>query len=173
MTAYHEAGHTVVAEVLEPGSVTLVSIANYTGDAAGITSTYQTQEYYNSINYMKNRVKVVLAGKAATELEYGEIDVGATNDLNRAFKIASRFYDDYCGFGFDSSIFFSRDVSDSQKERFNQRIAIELERNYMEVKEILAKNREFVEKVANRLLEKPTLMMSDIQEIKKTCKIVR
>ena len=173
MTAYHEAGHTVVAEVLEPGSVTLVSIANYTGDAAGITSTYQTQEYYSSINYMKNRVKVVLAGKAATELEYGEIDVGATNDLNRAFKIASRFYDDYCGFGFDSSIFFSRDVSDLQKERFNQRIAIELERNYMEVKEILAKNREFVEKVAEKLLEKPTLMMSDIQEIKKTCKIVR
>ena len=42
-----------------------------------------------------------------------------------------------------------------------------------EVKEILAKNREFLEKIASKLLEKTTIMMSDIQEIKKTCKIVR
>ena len=41
------------------------------------------------------------------------------------------------------------------------------------LKEILAKNREFLEKIADKLLEKTTIMMSDIQEIKKTCNIVR
>ena len=61
-------GHVVVAEVLEPESVTLVSIANYTGDAAGITSTYQTKEYFHSIKYMKNRVRVVLVEKQQLQL---------------------------------------------------------------------------------------------------------
>lgn len=173
MTAYHEAGHIVVAEILEPESVTLASIAIHIGGVAGITSFYQTEEYFKSIKYMKNRVKVLLGGKAATELEYGEIDVGASNDLNRAFKIAARFYDEYCGFGFDSNLSYNRDISDLQKERNNQRLAQELQKSYLEVKEILVKNREFLEKVTEKLLEKTTLMMSDIQEIKKTCKIVR
>ena len=173
MTAYHEAGHIVIAEILEPESVTLASIAVYVGGIAGITSFYQTEEYFKSIKYMKNRIKVLLGGKASTELEYGEVDVGASNDLNRAFKIAARFYDEYCGFGFDSNLSYNRDVSDMQKERHNQRLAQELEKTYLEVKEILVKNRDFLEKVANKLLEKTTLMMSDIQEIKKTCKIVR
>lgn len=173
MTAYHEAGHVVVAEVLEPESVTLASIANYDGDVNGITAYYQTKEYYSSIKYMKNRVKVVLGGKAATELEYGEIDVGATNDLQRAFKIASRFVSDYCSFGFDSNINVTEENSNFNRDRYNQKLAFELEKSYMEVKEILAKNRDFIEKIASKLLEKTTIMMSDIQEIKKTCKIVR
>lgn len=173
MTAYHEAGHVVVAEILEPESVTLSSIANYTGDAAGITSTYQTQEYFHSIKYMKNRVRVVLAGKAATSIKFDEIDVGATNDLQRAFKIASRFDDDYCGLGFDSNLCYSPDASDAQKERHNQKVAQELKRCYKEVYEIIMNNMEFLEKIANKLFEKTTIMMSDIQEIKKTCKIVR
>ena len=173
MTAYHEAGHVVVAEILEPESVTLSSIANYTGDAAGITSTYQTQEYFHSIKYMKNRVRVVLAGKAATSIKFDEIDVGATNDLQRAFKIASRFDDDYCGWGFDSNLCYSPDASDTQKERHNQKVAQELKRCYKEVYEIIMNNMEFLEKIASKLLEKTTIMMSDIQEIKKTCKIVR
>lgn len=173
MTAYHEAGHVVVAEVLEPETVTLSSIANYTGDAAGITSTYQTQEYFRSIKFMKNRVKVVLGGKAATELVFGEIDVGATNDLKRAFRIAARFNNDYCGVGFDSNTCYIDDISDSQRERNNQKITAELDKAYLEVKEILVRNREFLEKIAGKLLEKTTIMMSDIQEIKNTCTIVR
>ena len=171
MTAYHEAGHVVVAEILEPESVTLSSIANYTGDAAGITSTYQTQEYFHSIKYMKNRVKVVLAGKAATELEYGEIDVGVSNDLQRAFKITARFIDDYCGFGFDSYVPIPNSVNTI--DRCSDKIGFFINNYYNEVKEILAKNREFLEKIASKLLEKTTIMMSDIQEIKKTCNIVR
>lgn len=172
MTAYHEAGHAVVAEILEPESVTMVSIAKYTGDAAGLTLTYQTNEYFHSIDYMKNRVKVCLAGKAVTELLFGKIDVGATNDLQRAVKIASRFDNDYCGSGFDSRVGYE-DFSDSQMERHNQKVARELEESYMAVKEILTKNREFLDKIANLLLQKTTIMMSEIQEVKKTCKIVR
>lgn len=173
MTAYHEAGHVVVAEVLEPETVTLSSIANYTGEAAGITSTYQTNDYFRSIKFMKNRIKVVLGGKAATELVFGEVDVGATNDLNRAYRIATRFSNDYCASGFDSTIGYVDCTSELQKERSNQKIAAELDKAYLDVKEILVNNREFLEKIASKLLEKTTIMMSDIQEIKNTCTIVR
>ena len=171
MTAYHEAGHVVVAEVLEPESVTLASIANYDGDVNGVTAYYQTKEYYSSIKYMKNRVKVVLGGKAATELEYGEIDVGASNDLHRAYKVTARFIDDYCGFGFDSYVPIPNSVNTT--DRCSDKIGFFITNFYNEVKEILAKNREFLEKIAGKLLEKTTIMMSEIQEIKKTCKIVR
>ena len=166
MTAYHEAGHVVLAEILEPESVTLASIASYVGDAAGITSTYQTNEYYHSIRYMKNRVKVVLGGKAATEIVFGEVDVGATNDLRRAFKITARFVDDYCGYGFDSYIdSVVLPYSENASNRCSDKISFILDNCYQEVKEILIKNREF--------LEKTTIMMSDIQEIKKSCNISR
>ena len=173
LIAYHEAGHTVAAEVLEPESITMVSMAGYVGDANGVTSIYQTNEYFSSINNMKNRVRVLLGGKAATELVVGEIDVGANSDLDRAFRVASRFDDEYCGFGFDSNLCYNMNASDMQRERHSQRLAHELDKAYLEVKEILVKNREFLEKIANALLEKTTLMMSDIQEIKNTCKIVR
>lgn len=173
LIAYHEAGHTVAAEVLEPESITLVSMAGYVGDANGVTSIYQTNEYFSSINNMKNRVRVLLGGKAATEIVVGEIDVGAMSDLDRAFRVASRFDDEYCGFGFDSNLCYNMNASDMQRERHSQRLAYELDNAYLEVKEILFKNREFLEKIANALLEKTTLMMSDIQEIKNTCKIVR
>ena len=174
MTAYHEAGHVVLAEILEPESVTLASIASYVGDAAGITSTYQTNEYYHSIRYMKNRVKVVLGGKAATEIVFGEVDVGASNDLRRAFKITARFVDDYCGYGFDSYIdSVVLPYSENTSNRCSDKISFILDNCYQEVKEILIKNREFLEKIAQKLLEKTTIMMSDIQEIKKSCNIVR
>ena len=151
--------------------MTLSSIANYDGDVNGVTAYYQTKEYYSSIKYMKNRVKVVLGGKAATELEYGEIDVGASNDLHRAYKVTARFIDDYCGYGFDSYVPIPNSVNTT--DRCSDKIGFFITNFYNEVKEILAKNREFLEKIAGKLLEKTTIMMSEIQEIKKTCKIVR
>jgi cell division protease FtsH len=171
MTAFHEAGHVVAAEILEPGSVTLASIASYDGGTVGITSIYQTREYYNSVKYMKNRIKVLLGGKAATEIEYGEVDIGTGNDLKRAFKIAARFVDDYCGLGFDSFVPIPNSLKTT--DRCADKISFMMESFYHDVKEILAKNRDFVEKIASKLLEKTTIMMSDIQEIKKKCKVMR
>ena len=54
-TACHEAGHAVVAEVLEPGSVSLVSICSYIGEVGGVTSYYQNENYWQSKKYPKMR----------------------------------------------------------------------------------------------------------------------
>ena len=170
-TAYHEAGHVVVAEVLESGSVSLVSVLGHDGPTEGVTSYYQDNDiYFSSIEYMKNRVKTLLAGKATTELVYGEIDVGANSDIHRALEISARFVDNYCGYGFDKFEYQNNSSNDLLSRKENQ-IFTELEKYYQEVKKIIIDNREFLDKLANALIEKETLTCKDIQEIKGKCVI--
>ena len=99
-TAYHEAGHAVVAEILESGSVDLVSVRKNTGTVGGFTAYHNPDDYWISKTHMENRVIAILGGKAATELIFGEADTGANNDLHRAFDIVQRFADNYCSYGF-------------------------------------------------------------------------
>lgn len=169
--AYHEAGHAVIAELLEPENVTLVSIATHTGSIGGITSHYQDASYWASMKSMENRVLSVLGGKAATEIVFGEIDTGANSDLQRAFRLVQRFIDDYCAYGFDKFI-FGRENSNEKINRFDLAVAGELEKYYSHAKSLLIKNREFLDKLADELIKKSTLLSSDIQAVKKSCKIV-
>ena len=172
-TAYHEAGHAVIAELLEPESISLVSVLGHDGPTQGVTAYYQEDDvYFSSIKYMKNRVKSLLAGKAATEIVYGEVDVGANNDIHRAIDITERFVDHYCGFGFDKFEFQNNSSNDllSRKETI---VFCELEKYYQEVKKMLISNREFLDKVAQSLVLKETLTYRDIQEIRANCKIIK
>lgn len=172
-TAYHEAGHAVIAELLEPESISLVSVLGHDGPTQGVTAYYQEDDlYFSSIEYMKNRVKSLLAGKAATEIVYGEIDVGANNDIHRAIDITERFVDHYCGFGFDKFEFQNKSSNDllSRKETI---LFSELEKYYQEVKKMLISNREFLDKVAQQLVIKETLTCKDLKEIKATCKVIK
>lgn len=170
-TAYHEAGHVVVAEILEPNSISLVSVLGHNGPTQGVTAYYQENErYFSDIKYMKNRVRSLLAGKASTEIVYGEVDIGANSDIHRAIDIAERFVDNYCGFGFDK---FEYQVNSSNDLllRKETHIFAELEKYYQETKKILIDNREFLDKVAGELVEKETLTCKDIKSIRESCKI--
>ena len=168
--AYHEAGHAVVAEILEPESVNIVSVCTHDSHTGGITSLYQPKEYFTSKNYMENRVRSLLAGKAATEVKYGNVDVGANSDLNRAFSIVERFVDDYCSTSFDR--FERRDTSNTTLLLKEMQVASEMERYYAEARKILIKNREFLDKLAIALVQKKTVIARDIKVIKATCKTV-
>lgn len=162
--AYHEAGHTVTAETLESGSVDLVTVRKNTGDVGGLTCYHLPDDYWVSKKSMENRVIAILAGKAATEIVFGETDMGANNDLHRAFDIVSRFADNYCAYGFgywedDSS-------SPSRREKREDRITADMERYYIEAKKLIFENRAFLDGIAKRLQEKDTLVYSEIREIK-------
>lgn len=98
--AYHEAGHTVAAEMLESDSVDLVTVRQNTGTTGGLTCYHLLDDYWVSKKHMENRAIALLAGKAAIEIVFGETDTGANNDLHRAFDIVSRFVDNYCAYGF-------------------------------------------------------------------------
>lgn len=160
--AYHEAGHAVAAEILERDSVDLVSVRNNTGLVGGVTCFHLVDDYWISKTHMENRVIAILAGKAATEIVFGEADMGANDDLNRALKIVKRFAD--CIYGV--SYWDERSYSHTLLARKEERIATDMERYYAQAKKLLIENRAFLDGIAKRLQEKDTLVYSELKEIR-------
>ncbi len=154
--SYHEAGHALISELLDPGSVALVTVQGNHSKYGGVNKLKIPDGYWYSKKKMENRVMVLLAGKAATEIIYGEVDVGADNDLTRAFSIVERFVDDYCSSGFDCRI-ERKTTSDELLARRELKISSEIERFYENVKELLFENKEILDRVANELMESKTI----------------
>ena len=168
--AYHEAGHAVVMELLEPESVTLVSIDyNPYDELGGFTAIYNTEGYYTSINLMKKRICCLLAGRCAVEMEFGIIDVGSDSDIIGAANLISRLVEDYCELGFDKYKFPFDKVSDSLSERREITKLSEMQKYYNQVKKLLAENKNFINEVANALMEYKTLTGKELRRIKKDC----
>lgn len=168
-TAYHEAGHAVIAEILEPGSISLISIKSHNGNIGGITSYNQKKDYFYEKKYMDNRILSLLGGKAATEIVYGTVDVGAASDLVRVFLVVKRFTNDYCAYGYNMTNFGCnyRESIDIQSDiRRSEKISEMIESYYQTAKNILLENKKFLDALANALVEKETLITKDIQEIK-------
>ena len=166
VVAYHEAGHAVVAEVLEPNTVTMISVGGHEGSIGGFTSYYRDKTYWLSLEPMKNRVMCLLAGKCAIEVKYGKVDVGAVDDIERASEVVKRIITAYASLGFDkcdARLFRASDALQNYQERA---ITDELTRFYQQTKEILVQNREFLDKLASKLQEKKFLISKDIQKIK-------
>ena len=162
--AVHEAGHALVAEVLEPGSVNLVSINRHSGNVGGITSLYQDDNYWYALKFMENRVLSLLGGKAALEVKFGLVDVGANSDMHRAFDLVERFVDNYCTYGFDK--FERRNSSQTLLEKKETYIHAELDRYYKQVKQILIDHMGLLDKLVVALVEKKTITGTDLQQLK-------
>ena len=154
-TSYHEAGHAVVAEILEPNSVDLVSVRKNTGTVGGFTAYHNPDDYWISKTHMENRVIAIL---------YGDVDTGANNDLHRAFDLVQRFADNYCSYGF--GYWEEHDSSPNRLSRREDRITADMEMYYARARKILIDNRDFLERLAERLREKDTVVSSEIREIK-------
>lgn len=164
LVACHEAGHALVAELLEPDSVDLVTVLNHDSQAAGITALYRDEGYFHSKRLMEIRVMVLLAGKAATEICYGTVDTGTISDMRRAFDIVHRFVDDYCSYGFDKFV-YTRDPSNEVRARRDAQVATEMDRYYTQVRQLLIENRSKLETLTARLVAAKTLMGDEVQNI--------
>lgn len=164
--ACHEVGHALVAELLEPGSVELVSVLCRRSNTAGITATYQDENYWLSKKLMENRVLCLLAGKAATEIYYGTVDVGVSSDMNRVFDIVKRFVDTYCSNGFEQYQ-HGREPSQELLARTENQVAMEVDRYYRQARQLLIENRTKLEVLIDRLVEEQTLLGEQLREILK------
>ena len=82
-----------------------------------------------------------------------------------------RFVDDYCSNGFDRWI-QNNNPSPSLLERQSAQISFEMENFYKNAKKILIDNREFLDKLAQALMNKDVLTSVEIEAIKATCKMV-
>ena len=162
--AYHEAGHAIISELLDPGSVTILSIRETKGGTRGFVSYYRPDEKEDfSAEYIEIMIKVSLAGRTATEIVFGETDIGAREDLRNAFDRALLLVDDQCMYGFQNWIEDAHDAFVSENR--NRTIAMVMEKNYLEVRKMLAEHRELLDRMAAEALNKTTLVMTDIQRI--------
>ena len=167
--AFHEAGHAVAALAFDPEGVGLISIRPSKSDARGVVQIFKSEDYFGSYNKMHERVISLLAGRAAVELKFGHMDVGAASDLNRASAILQRFIVDYAASGFALFHHNNRDgiSSCNQEDGITAERSAMLARCYEEAKDVLRKNWAFVEKLAAALVERDTLVFEEIAELRR------
>ena len=163
--ALHEAGHLVVAEVLCPGSVGLASICSGDRNAHG-GFIHRCKD----ISRRAYDVLISLAGKAAVELYYADTCAGGCqSDISRAVAAIREGVSANATLGFgvvDVETRVSLCMSENLNSRNEAVTQAELERYMLKARDILLKNRDFLEKAAEALAEKETLLYSDIQRIK-------
>ena len=167
MTALHEAGHVVVSETLVPESVGMVSIRAKNGDRSGLM-----HPCVNDLTY-EQKALIALGGKAAVEMYYpGMAAEGCSDDIIKATRSVS------CSMGEEASLGFGlvnigqacfEESSQFLNHKFEIAIQTELERYQLQVRDILMKKKPFLENVMNGLIQKETLLYSDIQRIKAFC----
>jgi cell division protease FtsH len=163
--SYHEAGHALISEILEPDSISFITTMATNSDSKGMTIYKNNDNYFDDIKFMENRIKILLAGKAATEIVYHKCDVGSNSDLHRAINIARRFFDDYCIDGFDSWFYNEAETSEKVKQSKDDKTIKLLTDYYNETKELLIKNRPTLDLLAKQLKNKKILFQSEIEEI--------
>ncbi|MDV3429389.1 MAG: AAA family ATPase [Bacillota bacterium] len=167
ITAYHEAGHALISSIsLKDDQLSKVTIIPTTKGAGGYTLTIQEDRMYHTKEYLKNRIMVLLAGRAAEELVFGEenITTGASNDLETASKI---IWDMANKYGMVKSLgLFSLGNNKSAPELINECKNI-LDDLYKKVKISLKDNMDKLTLLSEELIEKETLHKNEIYEILK------
>ena len=168
-TAYHEAGHAIVGHLLPSiDPVQQISIIP-SGNALGYTLNPPTEDKYSVYkNELKEEISMLLAGRAAEEIIFGDISGGASNDIERATNIAKKMVtrlgmSEVLGlraFGSGhSEVFLGRDFSSSQDYSDDTASKIDAEiheiitNSYNNAKKILNENIEKLHFIAEFLLK--------------------
>ena len=181
VTAYHEAGHALMAKLL-PGTdpVHKVSIIPR-GRALGVTMQLPTEDRHNySKEFLYNTLAILMGGRVAEELIFKQVTTGAGNDLERATDLARKMV---CEWGMseklgplafgrkEESMFLGRsfatkrDVSDEMALEIDREIKRLVTENYERTKRVLTEQTASLKALAQALLEKEVLDASEVDEI--------
>ncbi len=179
-TAYHEAGHALVAVMeKEADPIHKVSIIPR-GMALGITQQLPLDDKYTySKPYLEAQLSVLFGGRASEEILLDQMTSGAGNDLDRATSIARKMV---CEWGMsslgplsfgkkDNMIFLGRDImshpehSEDTSRKIDAEIRKIIDKAYKNSKRIITENKDKLEKIAKLLLEKESLSINDINPI--------
>ena len=127
------------------------------------------------ISNQEHLILISLAGKASYELMYGSCDEGSGSDIQKACECIGEEISENGNMGFgmvDVETPYSTRMSEVMNARTEAVIQAEMAKYMFKAKEILIKNREFIEKTVEMLLKKETLLASDIKAIKDSLNIV-
>ncbi len=179
--AYHESGHALVAAALPHADpVHRVSIVPRGVAALGYTLQLPTEDrYLMTRSELLDKLAVLLGGRAAEELIYGEVSTGAQNDLEQATEIARAMVMDYGmseklgpqTFRRRESLFLEptwrhrEDISEETARVIDAEVAKIINESYERAKKVLSERRERLELLARTLLEKETLEGEELQKL--------
>ena len=179
-TAYHEAGHAVAAKCLPTqDKVHQVSIIPR-GRAGGFTMSLPDHDKtYISKQEMFEDIVMAMGGRVAEEMIFGEINTGASSDIQHATKIATDMVTKYGmseklgsrSFGSNEEIFIGRDYghaqnySDATAALIDEEVDALIEKGYKKCQEIITEHKDKLEAVAKALIEKEVLTGEEFLEV--------
>ncbi|MFQ5587477.1 MAG: ATP-dependent zinc metalloprotease FtsH [Nitrospiria bacterium] len=185
VTAYHEAGHALIAKLL-PGTDPIHKVTIIPrGRALGVTMQLPTDDRHNyQKEWLYNTITIMMGGRVAEELVLKHITTGAGNDIERATDMARKMV---CEWGMsekmgpltfgkkEQEIFLGREIN--QHRDYSEQTAIEIDRevrrliveNYERAKTMITENMKALKALAEALLEKETLNAIEVEAIVKSC----
>jgi cell division protease FtsH len=182
IVAFHESGHAIVATLLPNADpVHRISIIPRGIAALGYTLQLPTEDrYLMTKSELLDRLAVLLGGRVAEELSFGEISTGAHNDLQRATDIATSMVKEfgmsdrlgYVTFEKEKHSLFlpaafggGRDYSEDTARQIDAEVKKIVDDTYARVKEILTSKKEELSDLAHLLLEKEVVEVEDLKKI--------
>ncbi len=182
--SYHESGHTLIAmSVKHSDPVHRVTIIPRSIGALGATLQLPTEErYMMTKDELKDRITVLLGGRVAEEIVYGDVSTGAQNDLERITEIAKQMV---CRFGMseklglqtfgpsassrylESAMGFGeqRTFSEETARTIDDEVRSIIDAEHVRATQILKDKRVVLEKMAKKLLEVETLERSQLEAL--------
>ncbi len=180
-TAYHEAGHALVAMKI-PGTDPIHKVTIIPrGRALGVTQQLPEDERHTyPKSYLYNNLAIFMGGRVAEEICLGQVTTGAGNDIERATEMARKMV---CEWGMsekmgpltygakEEQVFLGKDFSqqknfsDQTAKLIDQEVKALVMGGYSNAHEILTDNREILEKLALALLDQETLNATEIKDI--------
>ncbi|MEZ4441112.1 MAG: ATP-dependent zinc metalloprotease FtsH [Polyangiaceae bacterium] len=182
-TAWHEAGHTLVAKLLEDNTdpvhkVTIIP----RGPALGLTQQLPKQDRLSmSKKYAMAKIAVLMGGRIAEEIVFGHYTTGASNDIKQASDIARRMVTEFgmsdklgpIAYGDDGdTVFLGRDFSSNSRnysertaQLIDEEVAALVRQGEEQARELLSGHRELLDQMSEALLERETLDREEIDAI--------
>lgn len=179
MTAYHEAGHTIVGMNLpHTDPIHKVSIMPR-GGALGVTQTLPNEDMLSLTNERaENFIAFLMGGRCAEEIVYSQMTSGASNDIERATSLARSMV---CKWGMSPKmgpINYNKsgmspwngtgenvDYSEKVAQEIDEEINRIVEKNYQDAIHILKSHRDALDRLANALIEWETLDFAQVQDV--------
>jgi cell division protease FtsH len=180
VTAYHEAGHAVVAAFL-PGSDPLHKVTIIPrGRALGLTMQLPLEDKYtHKKSFVETQIAILMGGRVAEELSQDDITTGAGNDLERATELASKMVREWgmselgpvsLG-GSGEPVFLGRDYtersdfSDETARRIDSEVERLLDAGHARATDILTEHRPVLDRLARELLERESLEGAEVYDL--------
>ena len=182
IVAFHESGHAIAASLLPNADpVRRISIIPRGISALGYTLQLPTEDrYLMTKSELLDRLAVLLGGRVAEEIVFGEISTGAHNDLQRATDIATSMVKQfgmseklgYVTFEKEKGPLFlpspfssAREYSEDTAKQIDEEVKKIIDESHRKIKEILTAKRDKLEELARSLMEKEVVEEEDLKKI--------